>query len=49
LIKYHVGKIATIIKKAVATGSVVPRREIEIKPRVSGIVEEVESLAWDVD
>lgn len=29
----------TIIKKAVATGSVVPRQEVEIKPQVSGIVE----------
>jgi HlyD family secretion protein len=34
-------KSATIIKKAVATGSVVPRREIEIKPRVSGIIDEI--------
>jgi HlyD family secretion protein len=34
-------KKATIIKKAVATGSVVPRQEVEIKPRVSGIVEEL--------
>jgi HlyD family secretion protein len=34
-------KKATIIKKAVATGAVVPRQEVEIKPRVSGIVEEV--------
>ena len=34
-------KKATIIKKAVATGSVVPRQEVEIKPRVSGIVEEI--------
>src|SRR5262245_46152035 len=34
-------KMTTIIKKAVATGSVVPRQEVEIKPRVSGIVEEV--------
>jgi HlyD family secretion protein len=34
-------KKATIIKKAVATGSVVPRKEVEIKPRVSGIVEEI--------
>ena len=33
-------KVATIIKKAVATGSVVPRQEVEIKPRVSGIVVE---------
>ncbi|MCK9220419.1 MAG: efflux RND transporter periplasmic adaptor subunit [Bacteroidales bacterium] len=31
----------TIIKKTVATGSVIPRKEIEIKPQVSGIVEEV--------
>ena len=30
-----------IIKKTVATGSVVPRKEIEIKPTVSGIVEEI--------
>jgi len=34
-------KRANIIKKAVATGSVVPRKEVEIKPRVSGIVEEI--------
>jgi len=34
-------KKATIIKKAVATGAVVPRQEVEIKPRVSGIVEEI--------
>ncbi len=31
----------TIIRKTVATGSVIPRKEIEIKPQVSGIVEEV--------
>jgi HlyD family secretion protein len=30
-----------IIKKTVATGSVVPRKEIEIKPKVSGIIEKV--------
>lgn len=34
-------KVATIIKKAVSTGSVVPRQEVAIKPRVSGIVEEI--------
>ena len=33
--------IANIIKKAVATGSIVPRKEIEIKPKVSGIIEEI--------
>ena len=30
-----------IIKKTVATGSIVPRKEIEIKPQVSGIIEEI--------
>jgi HlyD family secretion protein len=29
----------TIIKKAVATGKVIPRREIEVKAQVSGVVE----------
>lgn len=32
---------ADIIKKTVATGSVVPRKEIAIKPQVSGIIEEL--------
>jgi HlyD family secretion protein len=31
----------TIIKKSVATGSIVPRREIQVKPQVSGIIEEL--------
>lgn len=34
-------EVTNIIKKTVATGSVVPRREIEIKPKVSGIIEEL--------
>lgn len=33
--------VTDIIRKTVATGSVVPRKEIEIKPQVSGIVEEL--------
>lgn len=37
----HEPFIADIVKKTVATGSVVPRREIAIKPQVSGIVDEV--------
>ena len=32
---------ADIIKKTVATGSIVPRREVTIKPRVSGVVEKL--------
>jgi HlyD family secretion protein len=30
-----------IVKKSVATGSVVPRREVEIKPKVTGVVTEI--------
>jgi HlyD family secretion protein len=37
-----------IIKKTVATGSVVPRKEIEITPKVSGIVEEIYVEPGDV-
>lgn len=33
--------VSNIIKKTTATGSVVPRYEIEIKPQVSGIIEEI--------
>lgn len=31
----------TVIKKTVATGSVVPRKEVEVKPRVSGIIQQL--------
>ena len=31
--------ITDIISKAVATGSIVPRKEIEIKPQISGVVD----------
>ena len=34
-------KIDNIIRKTVATGSIVPREEIEIKPQVPGIIEKV--------
>jgi len=33
--------ISNVIKKTVATGSVIPRKEIEIKPQVSGIIDEI--------
>ncbi len=32
-------EVATIIQKTVATGSVVPRKEVEIKPQISGIID----------
>jgi HlyD family secretion protein len=33
--------VTNIVKKTVATGSIVPRREVAIKPQVSGIIEEL--------
>jgi len=33
--------VTSIEKKTVATGSIVPRKEIEIKPQVSGIIQEI--------
>ncbi|MBI3142688.1 MAG: efflux RND transporter periplasmic adaptor subunit [Bacteroidetes bacterium] len=32
------GQMSDIVKKTVATGSIVPRQEVDLKPRVSGIV-----------
>lgn len=36
-----------IIKKTVATGAIKPRKEIEIKPQVSGIIEKLYVEAGD--
>ena len=33
--------VTDIVRKTVATGKVVPRKEIEIKPQVSGIIAEL--------
>jgi len=33
--------VTTIIRKTVATGSIIPRREIEIKSQVSGVVDKI--------
>ncbi len=42
-VKYKLEQAFTtnIIKRTVATGSVVPRKEIEIKPKISGIIEKL--------
>ncbi|HCE57657.1 MAG TPA: efflux transporter periplasmic adaptor subunit [Prolixibacteraceae bacterium] len=39
--------VSDVIMKTVATGSVVPRFEIEIKPQVSGIIDEIYVQAGD--
>ena len=33
--------VTDIVKKAVATGSVVPRKEVDVKPRISGIIDKL--------
>jgi HlyD family secretion protein len=39
--------VTHIVRKTVATGAVVPRREINIKPQVSGIIEHLYVIAGD--
>ena len=40
--------VKTIIKKTVATGSIVPKEEVLIKPNISGIIDEIFVEAGDV-
>ncbi len=35
------GEVTNVVKKTVATGSIVPRREVEVKPKVSGVLSEL--------
>jgi len=39
--------VTNVVRKTVATGSVVPRREIDIVPQVSGIIDELYIIAGD--
>ncbi len=43
IIQYDTAKAfkATIVKKAVATGKVIPLEEVEIKPQISGIIDKI--------
>jgi HlyD family secretion protein len=40
--------ITDVVRKTVATGSIIPRHEIEIKPKVSGIVSEIYIKEGDI-
>ncbi|MDB9858741.1 efflux RND transporter periplasmic adaptor subunit [Flavobacteriaceae bacterium] len=40
--------IKTIVKKTVATGNIVPKEEVFIKPNISGIIHEIFVVAGDV-
>lgn len=46
--KTETAKLTDLVQKAVATGSIVPRREVQLKPRVSGIVESLLVKPGDV-
>ncbi len=46
--KTRTAEVKDIVKKAVATGKIVPRREVQIKPRVSGIIKELHVVPGDV-
>lgn len=39
LYETETAQITDVVKKTVATGAIVPRQEVEIKPRVSGVLE----------
>jgi HlyD family secretion protein len=39
--KTEKARVTDIVKKAVAPGAIIPRREVTIKPRVSGVLEKV--------
>lgn len=39
LYETETAQVVDIVKKTVATGAIVPRREVEIKPRVSGVLD----------
>lgn len=40
--------ITDIVKKTVVTGAVIPRKEIEIKPQIIGIIDEIYTHAGDI-
>lgn len=39
--KTETAQVADVVKKTVATGSVIPRKEVAVKPQVSGIIESI--------
>ncbi|MDI1450928.1 efflux RND transporter periplasmic adaptor subunit [Polyangium sp. 6x1] len=45
VVKTEKAAVSDIVRKAVATGSIVPRREVLIKPRVSGILKTIHVVA----
>jgi HlyD family secretion protein len=47
LFQTQLPEVTDIVKKTVATGAVVPRKEVNIKPRVSGIIEQLYVIAGD--
>ena len=50
IVQYETEKpfITTIIKKTVATGTVVPKEEVEIKPQIAGILDKIVAIEGQV-
>jgi HlyD family secretion protein len=46
--KTETAKIQTIVKKTVATGSILPLEEVLIKPNISGVIEEIYVEGGDI-
>ena len=44
----EMAQITDVVKKTVATGAIVPRQEVEIKPRVSGVLETLNVVPGDI-
>lgn len=44
----EIASTKTIVKKTVATGSIVPKEEVLIKPNISGIIDEIFVEAGDI-
>jgi len=41
-------EVTDIVKKTVATGSIVPRKEVEVKPKVTGVLAELTAKPGDI-
>ena len=46
--KTEKASIQTIVKKTVATGSIIPLEEVLIKPNISGVIEEIYVEGGDI-
>ena len=48
LYETEAAEVTDIVKKTVATGSIVPRKEVEVKPKVTGVLAELTAKPGDI-